>query len=216
MLAVVYMAWNYGSAWIMFSLLCGFVFAAPIACVSTYAVSALLERDQPVTFARTLRCCLRRNIGTELVFTLVLLVVFLVWARASSMVSIFLPIDAEVGVSQMTGYLAVLALVSALFMGITYCASIFSLPMIMHRDVDVVTAIVTSVNAVLRNKAVMLVWAILIALLILIGFATLGLGLIVILPVIGHAVWHGYIDTIDAQQFPRHRHGITASPKPPI
>lgn len=81
---VTALAWNYGSAWIMFSLLCGFVFAAPIACVSTYAVSAMLQREQKVTFTRALRACFRRYLGTELVFTLVLLIVFLVWARASS------------------------------------------------------------------------------------------------------------------------------------
>jgi uncharacterized membrane protein len=70
--------------------------------------------------------------------------------------------------------------------------------MIMDRKVDVVTAIVTSVNAVLRNRLTMLVWASLIVALIAVGFATALLGLAIILPLLGHATWHAYQETIDA------------------
>lgn len=208
------MAWQYGSAWIMLSLLCGFVFAAPIACLGTYAISAQLERNQAVSFKRTLRACFKRYLGTELVFALVLLIVFLVWARASSMISIFLPHSGEFQLAEMAGYVTALSLVSLLFLSITFAASVFSLPMIMHRDVDAITAVLTSVNAVLRNKGVMLVWGVLIAATMLVGALTAGLALVAILPAIGHAVWHGYLETIDASAFPRHQIGITATQRP--
>ena len=214
-MAVTYMAWQFGSAWIMFSLLCGFVFIAPIACVGTYAISAQLERGMKVSFKRTLRACFKRYLGTELVFALVLLVIFLVWARASSMASIFLPNSADYNFENMVAYLSILALVSLLFLSITFAASVFSLPMIMHRDVDAITAVVTSVNAVMRNKLVMLFWGCLIAAGLLIGMATLGLALVFFLPAVGHAVWHGYLETIDASQFPRHQGGITATARQP-
>lgn len=211
---VTIMAWNFGSAWIMFSLLCGFVFVAPLACIGTYAISAQLERGLPVSFRRTLRACFKRYIGTELVFTLVLMVVFLVWARASSMVSIFLPSSGDYALAEMAPYFSVLAGVSVIFLSITFAASVFSLPMIMHRDVDAITAVITSVNAVLRNKVAMLVWGVLIAATVLLGILTAGVGLIFFLPAIGHAVWHGYLDTIDASAFPRHAVGITATRRP--
>lgn len=85
--------------------------------------------------------------------------------------------------------------------------------MIMHRDVDAITAVVTSINAVLRNKRVMFVWAVMLAILILAGIFTAGLGLIVLLPTIGHSVWHSYLATIDVSEFPRHTIGITAIPR---
>jgi len=85
--------------------------------------------------------------------------------------------------------------------------------MIMHRDVDSVTAIVTSVNAVLRNKGAMFVWLTIVVVSLLIGVATAFVGLIVIVPVIGYAAWHGYLETIDADDFPRHEDGITAIPR---
>jgi uncharacterized membrane protein len=210
---VAVMAWNYGSAWLMLSLLSVFVFAAPLACIGTYAISAQIERNQPVSLKRTLRASFKRYIGTELVFTLVLLVVFLLWARASSVVSIFLPSDPEHQLSDMVGYLASLSVISFVFMSITFAASVFSLPMIMHRDVDAITAVVTSVNAVLRNKTAMMVWAIIIALVVVVGVLTAGVALIFLLPAVGHAVWHGYLETIIVDDFPRHELGVTANPR---
>ena len=105
------------------------------------------------------------------------------------------------------------SLVGAVFAAVTFSASAFSLPMIMHRDVDSVTAIVTSINAVLRNKWTMAVWLTIIVVALLIGIATAFVGLIVIVPVIGYAAWHGYLETIDASAFPRHAVGITALPR---
>ena len=73
----------------------------------------------------------------------------------------------------------------------------FSLPFIANRDVDVVTAVVSSINAVLRNKWTMLIWVTLIALLTGIGFATALLGFAVILPWLGYTTWHGYRAALD-------------------
>jgi len=83
----------------------------------------------------------------------------------------------------------------------------------MHRDVDSITAIVTSVNAVLRNKRAMIVWLTLIISSLILGVVTAFVGLVVIIPVIGYAAWHGYLETIDADDFPRHDVGITSTPR---
>lgn len=202
-----------GRMWLLLSLLCLFVFAAPLACIGTYAISAQLERGQTVSFIRTVRACLQRYLGNALVYILVLLVVFLVWGRATSMVSIFMPINPDSSFEQLFSYGAALFAVCLLFSMIIFAASAFALPMIMHRDVDTVTAIISSVNAVLRNKLVMMLWASLIGVALLIGLLTFGLALIVLLPIIGHAAWHGYLATIDASEFPRHQLGITAKPR---
>ncbi len=85
--------------------------------------------------------------------------------------------------------------------------------MIVHRRVDAVTAAVTSINAVLRNRLAMMVWFGLIVVGVLFGFATFFIGLAIILPVIGHAAWHGYLEAIDASGFPRHESGVTAGPE---
>ena len=213
MAIVVWLAWVYGSQWIMLAMLGGFVFIAPLSCIGLYAISAQLERGLPPLMARSLRAAFRRHFGNEMIFALVLLVIFMVWARAAVMISIFIPTEANPDLSDLITYLGVGSIVGALFAAVTFSASAFALPMIMHRNVDSITAIVTSINAVLRNKAAMLVWLTIILLGLLIGVLTAFLGLIVILPVIGYAAWHGYLETIDSADFPRHTVGITATPR---
>jgi uncharacterized membrane protein len=60
-----------------------------------------------------------------------------------------------------------------------------------------------------------MIWLAIIVVGLVIGAATAFIGLAIILPIIGHAVWHGYLDTIDASEFPRHEVGITATPRSP-
>jgi len=97
----------------------------------------------------------------------------------------------------------------------------------VDRKVDTVTAVVTSINAVLRNKPAMVVWAACIVAAVAPGFALLFLGrdrgshlawlmiwLGFTLPLIGHATWHGYRATIDASQWPLNEE-VTAASKGP-
>ena len=207
------LAWFRGSQWIMFAMLGGFVFLAPLTCIGLYAISAQLERGQEPSMARSLRAALRRHFGNEMIFALVLLVLFLLWARAAVMVTVFFPTEGDPTIQELVSYLAFGSFIGAIFASVTFSCSAFSLPMIMHRDVDSVTAIVTSINAVLRNKRAMIVWLTLIVTGLVAGVATAFVGLIVIVPVIGYAAWHGYLETIDADAFPRHNVGITAVPR---
>lgn len=80
--------------------------------------------------------------------------------------------------------------------------AVFSLPMIADRGVDMITACVSSVHAVLRNKRAALIWGGLIAALTTLGFATLLIGLVVIMPWLAYAAWHGYRATLDASSWP--------------
>ncbi|MDH3611753.1 MAG: DUF2189 domain-containing protein [Gammaproteobacteria bacterium] len=214
MIAIVsLLAWLKGSQWIMFAMLGGFVFLAPLTCIGLYAISAQLERGQPPLMVRSLRAAFSRHLGNEMIFAIILLIIFLVWARAAVMVTVFFPTDGEQTFRDLLPYLTFGSLIGSVFAAATFCASAFSLPMIMHRDVDSITAIVTSVNAVLRNKRAMALWLLIIVASLLLGVITAFVGLIVIVPVIGYAAWHGYLETIDADQFPRHGVGITSVPR---
>jgi uncharacterized membrane protein len=214
MIAVVsLLAWFRGSQWIMFAMLGGFVFLAPLTCIGLYAISAQIERGLPPLMARSLKAAFNRHFGNAMIFAIILLIIFLVWARAAIMITVFIPTDGELTFRELWPYLSFGSIVGAVFAGVTYSASAFSLPMIVHRNVDSVTAIVTSVNAVLRNKGAMLVWVTIIVASLLIGLISAFVGLVVIVPIIGYAAWHGYLETIDADQFPRHDVGITSVPR---
>ena len=197
----------------------GFILLAPLLAVGTYSISEQIEHGrQP-----SLRRCLvvgRRAFGNLMVFALILMIVFLVWWRAASAVHIFFPVDMTS--PDWTDYLQFLGIGSAvgsIFAVIVFAAAAFSLPMLVDREADSVTAVVTSVNAVLRNKPAMAVWAALIVVAVTPGFALLLLGrergagfalvmalLGITLPLIGHATWHAYRATIDASAWPRNEH----------
>jgi uncharacterized membrane protein len=155
---ILIFAYTYGSYWFVFAMLGGFVFLAPLTCIGVYAVSAQIEREQPVSLLRIVRAAGKRYLDNQMIFALVLLVVFLVWARAGSMVHVFFPMESDPRWVDLLTYFTVGTTIGAIFTVITFSISAFSLPMIMHRNVDSITAIVTSVNAVLRNKAAMFVW----------------------------------------------------------
>lgn len=200
-LALSYLGIRMGGYWVEMVLLSGFVFVGPILAIGLYATSRELAENHVPGLGISIRE-MRRDFSTLMVFALVLLIVFLVWARAATGIHIFFPDQGTPTWRDYAPFLAIGSAVGALFAAITFAACAFSLPMIMDKRIDAITAVVTSIHAVLRNKPAMLVWGTLIVVSLLIGFATAMLGLAIIIPVIGHATWHGYRDVIDASAYP--------------
>jgi uncharacterized membrane protein len=198
---IAYGAWTMGGWVLLLSLLSGFIFVAPLLAFALYSVSRQICLGNQPTLVRTLRAA-RRPFTNSLVFAIVLLVIFLLWARAGTMVHIFFPSDGTVEWRDLLLYLGVGSVVGSIFAAITFSASVFSLPFIANRDVDVITAVVSSINAVLRNRWTMLAWAITVVVMTTIGFLTAMVGFIIIIPVLGYATWHGYRDALDVQQWP--------------
>lgn len=189
--------WRYGTMALYLGLATGFMFIGPVLAVGLYSISHQLEEGRKPVFGYCIRDG-KSHIKELLVLGLILMVVLLVWARAATMMSVFMPMQAHPGLQQLMPYLGIGSIVGAVFAGIVFAASAFSLPMIMDRKADAITAVITSVNAVLRNRKPMMVWAIIIFLTVLLGFATALLGFLVLMPIIGHATWHAYKETIDA------------------
>ncbi|MBA1146137.1 DUF2189 domain-containing protein [Ectothiorhodospiraceae bacterium WFHF3C12] len=181
----------------MFSLLTGFMLIAPVLAFALYETSRRLQLGQPPSIAGSLQA-VRSNFGNELIFAVVLLIVLLVWARAAAMVHVFFPALSDPSLYQLVAFFSIGTAVGAVFAAVAFAVSAFSLPMMMDRRADVISAVITSFMAVLRNKGVMVIWAALILISVLVGFATAYLGLVITLPVIGYATWHAYQDTIEA------------------
>ena len=194
-------SYQFGTLALYLGLASGFFLVGPVIALALYSISSQLERGKNPE----LGYCLRqggRFVRDLMVFSFVLLIVFMIWARSATAMHIFFPENTDFQSSDLIMFLTIGTAVGAVFSAVVFTASAFSLPMIMDRKTDAITAVITSANAVLRNKSTMLVWGSLIVGLVLIGFLTAFLGLILILPLIGHATWHAYRDTIDASQWP--------------
>ena len=194
-------AWRFGTLAMYLGLASGFVFVGPFLAMGLYAISCQIEADR----APTLGGCLREggaHMREILVVGVCLLVVLLVWGRAATIMNVFRPSHAIESWTDLLPYFGIGSLVGAVFATIVFASTAFALPMLMDRRTDAVTAVVTSINATLRNKRAMFLWGAIIAISVLIGFATMLLGFIVLLPLIGHATWHAYRETIDATAWP--------------
>jgi uncharacterized membrane protein len=192
-----------GDVYLFSAMLSGFILMGPVLAIGLYSISCQLQKNIPPVLGYCLREG-RRHIGNEIIFAAILLVVFLVWARAAAMLHVFFPVQVDPAWEDLLMFLGIGSAVGAIFAVIIFSTAAFSLPMIMDKKVDMVTAIVTSINAVLRNKLPMFIWACIIVACVLLGFLTAFIGLVVLLPLIGHATWHGYQETIDASQWSDH------------
>jgi len=199
-IAVAALAWQLGRFALLAMLLSGFVFVAPLIGVGLYCVSRDLEAGRQPALGRCLGLA-RRVVGQAAVFALCQLVIVLLWSRAGMMVTAFVPVD-EGSARTLVEFLLIGSVAGSIFAALTFAVAAFSLPMIADREVDMVTACVSSIRAVLRNKRVMLLWATLIVLLTAAGFATAFLGLAVVMPWLAFASWHAYRETLDASSWP--------------
>lgn len=199
-LFVAALAWWLGRFALLAALLSGFVFVAPLLGAALYDVSRTLERGG-VPRATACIARARRIAGQAAVFAIVLMVVLLLWSRAGMMVNAFVTIE-DGQLRSLLEFLAIGSAIGAVFAAVAFAATAFSLPLVADRDVDMVTAIVSSANAVLRNKPACAVWAGLIVLLVAAAVATAFVGLVVVMPWLAYATWHGYRAMLDADAWP--------------
>ncbi len=147
----------------------------------------------------------RENVGGLGIYVLVITVIFLVWARASL---VTFALFSTGTMPDLKGFLAkafslgniefviVYFAAGAMFATLVFAVSVVSVPMMLDRGNDAVSAAILSVQVLAKNPGTMAVWALAIVLLTGIGFATAFLGLVLTMPVIGHATWHAYRDCV--------------------
>lgn len=197
---VSWMAWELGRFALLATLLSGFIYIAPLVGVALYSVSCCLLVGREPCLRTSCRMA-RRVLGQAGVFALVQLVVILVWSRAGMLLTAFLPVEPG-DLHGLVEYLLIGSAIGSVFAAMTFALTVVSLPLIAERDVDMVTACVSSVNAVLRNKAVMALWALIIVTLTLLGIATGLVGLGLVMPWLAYASVHACRDTLDASAWP--------------
>ncbi len=181
-----------------------FLLAAPFLATGIYALSRDREAGRPPGFVASLTAW-RENVGGLGVYVLVIAVIFLVWARASlvtfALFSAGTMPDLKNFLAQAFSlgnieFVLVYFAAGAMFATLVFAVSVVSVPMMLDRGNDAVSAAILSVQVLARNPGTMAVWAGLIVLLTGIGLATAFLGLVLTMPLVGHATWHAYRECV--------------------
>jgi uncharacterized membrane protein len=90
--------------------------------------------------------------------------------------------------------------VGAFISFVLFCTTVVSIPLLLDREIDLITAIITSFKAVFQNPVPMIGWGIIIVALTFLALLPMFLGLLIVLPVLGHATWHLYTKVVEAEQ----------------
>ena len=209
---------------LMAGALSGFLVVGPLVATSLYAISRALERGEPADWSLIRRTwtkwqsCHASSHGASrggywcmVKFGALLALAATGWVVVSASLIIVM---SPVPVQTPQDFIAhvVLAKDGQLFMqwmalgsflaAPIFASSVVAMPLMLDRRVTVRQAVLTSWSVVLANPGAMALWAALIVLLTLLGLGSYLLGLVLVMPLLGHASWHAYRDLVDASAFP--------------
>ncbi|HEX2478900.1 MAG TPA: DUF2189 domain-containing protein [Geminicoccaceae bacterium] len=202
-LLLAWLAFGYDLLQLVLPVASGFALIGPVAAVGLYEISRRREQGVDITWADAFRVVRAPAFGAILVLGLALLAILLLWlaaAQAIYLMTLGPEPPASVGAfardvfTTPAGWAMIVVgmAVGFLFALLVLTISVVSFPLLLDRDVGLYAAVATSVRAVATNPGSMAVWGLIVASALAVGSIPLLLGLIVIMPVLGHATWHLY------------------------
>jgi uncharacterized membrane protein len=200
---LAWLTFGYQMLPLLFPLASGFALVGPVAAVGLYEMSRRREQGLPITWVDAFGVIRSPGFGAIMALGLVLLAIFLLWLLAAYAIYQFtLGPEPPVSIAAFTrevfttsaGWTMILVGVGVgfLFALLVLAISVVSFPLLLDRDVGLDAAVWTSIRAVAANPGSMAIWGLIVAGGLLIGSIPAFLGLVIVMPVLGHATWHLY------------------------
>ncbi len=202
---LTWLVWATGSAFLIPFLIAGFFIVGPPLGIGLYQISAHLEYGEPLSACSAYEAW-KRNQSQIAMVSAGLLIFMNTWIAANVGLFTMLyegispPLDTFFNEAYLSARGANFALASIatgfIFAFCAFAISVITVPMLVDRKIDGFTAIRFSIKSVLGNMIPMMFWATLIVLIVGLGLMVFYIGLILALPLIGHASWHAYKDLV--------------------
>jgi uncharacterized membrane protein len=202
-LVLAWLTFGYNALPLLFPLASGFALLGPVAAVGLYEISRRREQGAEVTWADAFGVVRSPAFGAILLLGLILLLIFLLWMGTAWLIYQG-TLGPEPPASAGAFVRAVLSTgagwtmtvigcgVGFVFAAVVLSLSVVSFPMLLDRDPGLIPAITTSLRAVAANPGPMAAWGLIVTAGLVLGSVPLLLGLVVVMPVLGHATWHLY------------------------
>lgn len=172
-----------------------YMLIGPFLALGLYDASWEKEKGHQARLFHSMKA-IGRNSSSQWAFAVLLAVAMIFWMRVAALLHVFYPSVQGAPLTDFLPFLVIGSLIGLVIASLVFSISAFSMPLMMERRVDMMTAVFTSFNAVTSNIPAMVVWAAIICGGILIGFATYGIGMLFTMPILGYGSWHAYHETI--------------------
>ena len=207
-LIILWLLTTVDRGWMIIPIAIAFPFIGPFVAVGLYEISRRRAANIPLQWGEILSVIIAQKERQFGLMAFAIMCIFWIWIfQIRLLLALFLGFQSFPSVFAFAkvltttpegiGFLLVGSAIGAVLALVLFCTTVIAIPLLLDRDIDVISAIITSFQSVFKNPVVMIGWGITVAILAILALLPFFLGILIVFPILGHATWHLFEKTIE-------------------